>query len=163
AGASFQTLVRNPLADPYVLGVSAGASVGAAVAVFGGLGARGGGGRVSARASAGWAGGPALGFRAGGGRGGGAAVAAALAGGVRSGVLFSAFAWAVVVTLASFARVGSTAEMLLWLLGSLTPPDGARLAAAAAAVVAGVAAMFALAPRMNALALGDEGAHSVGV
>jgi iron complex transport system permease protein len=32
AGASFQALLRNPLADPYVLGVSSGAAVGAIIA-----------------------------------------------------------------------------------------------------------------------------------
>ena len=34
AGASFQALLRNPLADPYVLGVSSGAAVGAIVALI---------------------------------------------------------------------------------------------------------------------------------
>src|SRR5439155_15813789 len=36
AGVTFQALLRNPLADPYVLGVSAGAAVGATLAIFGG-------------------------------------------------------------------------------------------------------------------------------
>ena len=34
AGAAFQGLLRNPLADPYTLGVSSGASVGAVVTIF---------------------------------------------------------------------------------------------------------------------------------
>src|SRR5690606_38611983 len=34
AGAAFQGLLRNPLADPYTLGVSSGASVGAVVTLF---------------------------------------------------------------------------------------------------------------------------------
>ena len=34
AGTSFQALLRNPLADPYVLGVSSGAAVGAVLAVI---------------------------------------------------------------------------------------------------------------------------------
>ena len=34
AGAAFQGLLRNPLADPYVLGVSSGASVGAVLVLF---------------------------------------------------------------------------------------------------------------------------------
>ena len=38
AGVTFQTLVRNPLADPYVMGVSSGAAVGAALAIFAGAG-----------------------------------------------------------------------------------------------------------------------------
>lgn len=37
AGAAFQGLLRNPLADPYTLGVSSGASVGAVVTIFFGL------------------------------------------------------------------------------------------------------------------------------
>src|SRR5262249_4531159 len=38
AGVTFQVLLRNPLADPYVLGVSAGAAVGATLAILGGAG-----------------------------------------------------------------------------------------------------------------------------
>ena len=34
AGASFQALLRNPLADPYVLGVSSGAALGAILALL---------------------------------------------------------------------------------------------------------------------------------
>ncbi|PTX51483.1 iron complex transport system permease protein [Melghirimyces profundicolus] len=38
AGVVFQGLLRNPLADPYILGVSSGAALGAALAIFAGLG-----------------------------------------------------------------------------------------------------------------------------
>ena len=38
SGATFQALLRNPLADPYILGVSSGAAVGAIVAIWVGLG-----------------------------------------------------------------------------------------------------------------------------
>ena len=38
SGAAFQALLRNPLADPYILGVSSGAAVGAVVAILLGLG-----------------------------------------------------------------------------------------------------------------------------
>ena len=37
AGAAFQGLLRNPLADPYTLGVSSGASVGAVMTIFFGI------------------------------------------------------------------------------------------------------------------------------
>ena len=37
AGVVFQALLRNPLADPYILGISSGAGLGAMVAVIGGL------------------------------------------------------------------------------------------------------------------------------
>jgi len=38
SGATFQALLRNPLADPYILGVSSGAAVGAIIAILLGLG-----------------------------------------------------------------------------------------------------------------------------
>ena len=38
AGAVFQALLRNPLADPFVLGVSGGASIGSVIAVLAGMG-----------------------------------------------------------------------------------------------------------------------------
>src|SRR4030042_4011784 len=38
SGAAFQALLRNPLADPYILGVSSGAAVGAILAILLGLG-----------------------------------------------------------------------------------------------------------------------------
>ena len=41
AGVIFQAILRNPLAEPYVLGVSSGAGVGAALAIVLGLGAAG--------------------------------------------------------------------------------------------------------------------------
>jgi iron complex transport system permease protein len=48
-GVAAQAMVRNPLADPYVLGISQGASVGAAVVITGGVAASGG---LSTRAAA---------------------------------------------------------------------------------------------------------------
>ena len=80
-----------------------------------------------------------------------------------AGAVFNAFSWAVIVTLASLSRSGTTAEMLIWLLGSLSAPDWSRFLGASIAIGVGIAALIALAPRMNALALGDEGAHSLGV
>jgi len=37
SGVVFQALLRNPLADPYILGISSGAGLGAMIAVIGGL------------------------------------------------------------------------------------------------------------------------------
>lgn len=39
AGSAYQTVLRNPLAEPYILGISGGASLGAAVAIISGLSA----------------------------------------------------------------------------------------------------------------------------
>jgi len=155
AGVAFQTLVRNPLADPYVLGVSSGASVGAATSIALGLV---GGTPIAGCAFAGALGAMALVYRLGLVRGRLVPYVALLA-----GVVLNALSWALILTIATLARLGTTAEILLWLMGSLSPPAWSRLALTAAAVLAGVAALQLLAPRLNALVLGDEGAHSVGV
>jgi len=155
AGVAFQTLVRNPLADPYVLGVSSGASVGAATAIA--LGAVEGT-PVAGCAFAGALGAMALVYRLGLVRGRLVPYVALLA-----GVVLNALSWALILTIATLARLGTTAEILLWLMGSLSPPAWSRLALTTAAVLAGVAGLQLLAPRLNALVLGDEGAHSVGV
>jgi iron complex transport system permease protein len=56
AGVVMQTLFANPLAEPYVLGVSAGASLGVAVVVAGaGVGIAGAGGLVAGVVGLGWA------------------------------------------------------------------------------------------------------------
>jgi iron complex transport system permease protein len=155
AGVAFQTLVRNPLADPYVLGVSSGASVGAATAIaFGAVG----GPPVAACAFAGALGAMALVYRLGLVRGRLVPYVALLA-----GVVLNALSWALILTIATLARLGTTAEILLWLMGSLSPPAWSRLALTSVAVGVGVAALMSMAPRLNALVLGDEGAHSVGI
>ncbi len=155
AGVTFQTLVRNPLADPYVLGVSSGAATGAALAIIGGAGQ---GAPLALSAFAGALGALALIYRLGMVRGRMVPHVVLLA-----GVVFNSFSWAVIVTLAALARPGTTAEMLIWLMGSLSAPDWPRLATASLVIVAGLLVLVSLAPRMNALVLGDEGAHSLGV
>lgn len=155
AGLTFQTLVRNPLADPYVLGVSSGAAVGAALAICVGAGQ---GAPLALSAFAGALGALALIYRLGVVRGRMVPHVVLLA-----GVVFNAFSWAVIVTLASLSRPGTTAEMLIWLMGSLSAPDWGRLATASIVIVAGLMVLAVLAPRMNALVLGDESAHSLGV
>jgi iron complex transport system permease protein len=155
AGVAFQTLVRNPLADPYVLGVSSGASVGAATAIALGAAA---GPPVAGCAFVGALGAMALVYRLGLVRGRLVPYVALLA-----GVVLNALSWAVILTIANLARLGTTAEILLWLMGSLSPPAWSRLALTTVAVAAGVLALMTMAPRLNALVLGDEGAHSVGI
>ena len=155
SGVTFQALLRNPLADPYVLGVSAGAAVAATIAI---------------QAGAGWAGllplwsfvgalaTVALVYAVGSVRGRLVPVVALLA-----GVVFNAFAGGLIVALAFASRGQRTQEVMLWLVGSLTSPDWFQLAMLAVWTGLGLVLLMAIAPRMNALALGEEGAHSVGV
>ncbi len=159
AGVAFQALLRNPLADPYVLGVSGGASVAATAAIVLGLDA----GRLGAWTLPAWAFGGAV-----------ASVALVYAvGRVRgrlvpnvallAGVVWNALAAALIVAMRLLARPNTAHEALYWLTGSLQPLDGARLAALTGYVVVGLIALFRYAAPMNALALGDEAAHAVGV
>lgn len=155
AGVTFQTLVRNPLADPYVIGVSSGAAVGAALSIFLGEGR---GGPLALSTFGGALAALGLIYRLGIVRGRMVPNVVLLA-----GAIFNAFSWAAIVTLATLSRPGTTAEMLIWLMGSLSAPDWWRLGAGAVVTAAGLGALWAMAPRMNALILGDEGAHSLGV
>lgn len=155
SGVTFQALLRNPLADPYVLGVSAGAAVAATIAIQAGAGFTG---LVPLFAFVGALGTVALIYTVGCVRGRLVPVVALLA-----GVVFNAFGGGVVVALAFASRGQRTQEVMLWLVGTLTAPDWRQLAMLALWTGIGLAGLVVLAPRMNALALGEEGAHSVGV
>jgi iron complex transport system permease protein len=155
SGVTFQSLLRNPLADPYVLGVSAGAAVAATLAML---------------AGAGWA--PLLPIWAFVGALGAVALVWAV-GRVRgrlvptvallAGVVFNAFAGGLIVAITFLARPHAAEAVWLWLAGALGAPEWFQLGAVAVWTLVGLVALVALAPRMNALALGDEGAHSVGI
>ncbi|MSP63798.1 MAG: iron ABC transporter permease [Myxococcales bacterium] len=159
AGVAFQALLRNPLADPYVLGVSGGASVAATAAIV--LGG-----------TLGWLGIwtlPVWSFL-----GALASVAAVYVfGRVRgrlvpnvallAGVVLNALSAALIVAIRLLSSPGAAHEALYWLTGSLGPVDGLRLAALGGYVVVGLGVLFMMAVPMNAFALGDEAAHSVGI
>jgi iron complex transport system permease protein len=168
AGVALQALLRNPLADPFVFGLSGGAAIGAAlsVAVTGtALGVAG----VSA---AGWIGLLPTQF---------AAVLGSLAASVLVftlgrargrlhperallvGVVFNSFASALVIALEAVLAPEKTQAVLLWLAGTLGYEPQPVLVAAGAVVLVAAAILTALAGRLNLLALGDEGAAALGV
>ncbi|MCC7139162.1 MAG: iron ABC transporter permease [Planctomycetes bacterium] len=159
AGTLFQALVRNPLADPYVIGVGPGALLGAA-----GAGALGFSGRSVGGLSA-----AAVGAFAG------AVLAAALVLGVAgrrgrdagarlllAGVAVGAFVTAV-ATWALYVENESWQDAVRWLLGSLAFADAPRIALAAVATGALTLLAWARARDLDALALGDEAARLCGV
>jgi iron complex transport system permease protein len=155
AGLVFQALLRNPLADPFVLGVEAGGAVGATLAIVTG---------------AAWA--PLLPLWAFAGSLATVAVVYAV-GRVRgrlmpqvallAGVVLNAFSSGLVLALTFLLRPARANEVMMWLVGSLGSPELGHLVAVGAWMLVGFACIVALAPRMNALALGDEGAHSLGI
>lgn len=156
SGALFQALLRNPLAEPYLLGVSSGAAVGAVVAlVVGGewLGAA----TLPVAALAGGLLAIAVVFRV-------ARVADRLDTRVLilAGVVVAAFFSACVMLVLTFAPAEATRSALLWTMGSL---DGASWTAAAALAAYAVPATLlagGLARHLDALSLGEETAAILG-
>lgn len=157
AGAVFQALFRNPLADPAIIGVSSGAALGAIAAIMitgeafaGGLvvpgvaflGALGAGFLVYRLARVG----PAV------------QVATLLLAGVAVAALISAV-MALVLTY-SGERIRS---IYFWLLGGLSARGWESLAAAAPLAAVGVAAALATAGNLNLVALGEERAAQLGL
>ena len=159
AGAGFQALARNPLAEPSVLGVSSGAAFGVIVAQVFGLG----GGLVEAVGLAACAFAGAL--VAGGAvyliasRAGGLPVHTLLLAGVIVGIFFSS-AITVLISVVDFDRLGGVVH---WLLGNLSPIAPGSLAVFAVLTTLGGWLVIGAARRLNLLALGEEAAQQLGV
>ncbi len=158
AGVLFQALLRNPLADPFILGVSGGAAlggvavlalgpiiglgyaavppaafVGAIVTILGLLAVAGPSGRLSSNTL------------------------------LLTGVVFNAFASAVIVFLASVSGFAEGASIFLWLIGSVSD---ARVDVAGWVVFflfGGLACALPLARSLDLLSLGEENAAALGV
>lgn len=161
SGAALQSLLRNPLADPFVLGVSGGAALGATVALALGVGtfaSLGGLSATSLFALGGAVGATALVLALGRLAGGGGAHATLLA-----GVIFNAFALAAITFIKALVAPDRLGQVLFWLAGQLGAERWPTLAATAVVVLGAVLALVALTPQLNLLSLGDEEAHSLGV
>ncbi|GGY51697.1 ABC transporter permease [Streptomyces omiyaensis] len=155
-GVVMQSLLRNPLADPFVLGVSSGASTGAVAVVVLGVG----GGAVSV------AGGAFLGALASfalvlllSHTLGGTTDRVVLAG-VAAMQLFSALTSFVVMTAAD---AETTRGVLFWLLGSLTGADWTDVGVCGAVLVAALLVCGGHARTLDAFAFGEETAATLGV
>ncbi|GMU39677.1 MAG: iron ABC transporter permease [Chloroflexota bacterium] len=154
SGTLLQVVTRNPLADPTILGISSGAglgtalvlaiSPGAAVTVLVGVGAAGGIAGASIILFLAW-------------QGEVSSIRLTLA-----GVALSAFFGAIIVALLSSSR--TFVELGLgFLAGGLYGSGWADARASAPLMLPGVLLSFALAGRLNALALGDDMAAGLGV
>ena len=154
AGVAFQALLRNPLADPYVLGVSGGASLGGVAALVVGA--------PSAIL-------PAAAF---------AGALAALAGLERvatvagrldvlslllTGAVFNAATAALIVFLQTVASREELHAIVFYLLGRVPALGAGALTALAVTSALAALLLFARGRALNALALGEEGAAQLGV
>ena len=159
-GVAFQALLRNPLAEPYVLGVSGGAALGASVAIALGLTAATALGATLLPLAALGGGLLATALVYAIARGAGPASGTTI---LLAGVIVNALAGAAITFLKTLVSATKAQELLFWLMGFLDVPSRASLAAVSALVAIGALALFFDAGRMNLLALGDEPASHLGV
>ena len=154
SGAAWQGFLRNPLAEPGLLGISGMAALGAVIAFYFGFAARFAlavpfGGLAGAFAGA-------LLLAALAGRG--STLALALA-----GLALSSLAGALTaLALSLSANPYAMAEIVVWLLGSVADRSLADLLLAAPFVMAGCALLLTLGRALDALSLGEETAASLG-
>lgn len=152
SGAALQTLFRNPLVDPYVLGLSAGAAFGAALALAIGRWP------VVPAAFAGGLGAVALTWLAARGGPSGSSLSMVLAGIVIGGLFTAA------LTMVQFWTDPFRLQTIVhWTMGNLHHAGWAQVRAAAPWIVVSLAALAAQAWRLDALALGDDEARTAGV
>ncbi|EFL51173.1 transport system permease protein [Solidesulfovibrio fructosivorans JJ]] len=155
SGLVFQTLVRNPLADPYILGVSGGAGLGAVGGVLLGLPFLLGAGPLAfAGAMAAFTLTVVLSLREG---------RVSVTSLVLSGVMVNAFCSAAIMFFLSVARDHTLHATLVWLMGDTSSATLNSLTVLAPCVVAGTGVVFVLSQPMNLLLLGDEAAANLGV
>lgn len=159
-GVALQALLRNPLAEPYVLGVSGGAALGATVAILFGLSGATlvGASLVPLFALLGGLGATALvhAFTAASPGGRGTSV-------LLAGIVVNAVASAGITFVKTLVTQSKAQELLFWLMGFLDVPSPSSLALLAIYVGIGAAMLLREAARLNVLSLGDEAAMHLGI
>ncbi len=165
AGAAFQSLLRNPLADPYVLGVSTGASMGTIVfsIAAASLGFTAGGGFFFARPGAAFLGAAATVaavYLIGGGteRSGEGSQRLLLA-----GIVLASFISSINVFLLTSTNQADLRGIFYWLIGDLSRPVDASIYVVTAIVVAGFALLYLFSHSLNLIAMGETNALALGV
>ena len=156
SGAVLQTSLRNPLADPFILGVSGGAALGASVAMSLGLSGVGFLSGSSLLALLGALLATLFVLQVGQRVGPGFSI-------LLAGVMLNAFAMALISFLRALTEPGKLGELLFWLSGVLRYEAPEALGGLAVAQFLSFGVLWALASKLNALGLGDEDAQSLGI
>lgn len=158
SGLQMQTLFRNPLADPYILGISAGAGLGVALFVLG---------KPLFVTSAWWQWGQA--FAAWVGAVGVALLLVLIAGRVRSimtllilGVILGSAVSALINLLQYFGEAASLKSYVLWTMGNVGNVSQVQLLVLCAITAFGSIVALLSHNTLNALMLGEEYARSIG-
>lgn len=154
-GLVFQALLRNPLAEPYILGISGGAAIGAIIGILMGLARFPG---VTATAFAG----SMLTL----------ILVLIMSSGqtvlkkdslLLSGVMVNAFCSAVIMFLVSLTQDARLHNIIFWLMGDLSLSDMQQVALLTAMVLPCFILIFLLSHSMNLLLLGKEAAQAMGL
>ncbi len=158
-GVALQALLRNPLADPYVLGVSSGAALGTAVGILFGVGTT-----FLAETAL-----PACGFVGG-------LVALAVIYRMATtygqlpihsllltGVILNAIFSALIMFITSILDPNRSYGMMAWLMGTLTAPTYGSLVGLMIYLSIGLFLLFSQMRVLNILALGEESARTLGI
>lgn len=155
SGASLQGTLRNPLAEPYLLGVSGGAAVGAVVAYSVGLGAT----LLPLAAFVGAVIAVLAAFfvaHAAGSRGDPRVV-------LMAGVVVGAFANALIMLMLANAEANTVRNALWWMMGSVGESSWHQVAIVGVYVVVGGGILVVLGREMDVLSLGEDAAAALGV
>jgi iron complex transport system permease protein len=159
AGAAVQTLVRNPLADPYLLGISSGASVGATAVITLGLLAGAGLWALSAGALIGALVAAVMVFGVAMAQGGLTPLRLVLTG----TVLSSAFSSVASFLVFRSSEPQAAQSVLFWLLGSLSGATWEQLWLPGVTVLVSFVVLVACSGWLDALAVGPDTAAALGV
>ncbi|HEV2349579.1 MAG TPA: iron ABC transporter permease [Terriglobia bacterium] len=155
SGTVLQSLLRNPLADPYVLGISSGAALGAIIALYAG-------GRLAAAS-------PLMAF--GGalvtiawvyllGRRGGRLASYTL---LLAGVITASFLSAIILFVLTLLSTRDVRGIAFWLMGDLSVVTDVQLRILGPAVAVAIGAIYFFAKDLNVLLLGEQEAAHLGV
>ncbi len=158
-GVTLQALLRNPLADPYVLGVSSGSALGVSVAILFGIGSTFM--LLPVLPLFGFAGGLlalVLIYRLAQSKGRLPVHSLLLA-----GVILNAILTAFIMFITSIMEPNRSAGLMAWLMGSLTAPGYSALGVFLMYVVLVLGVLMHKAQSLNVLTLGEETARSLGV
>lgn len=153
SGLQMQTLFRNPLAGPYVLGISSGASLGVALVVLAGVGSSFG------VAGAAWIGSAAV-----------LAIIAVVGQRIKDimvililGMMFSSGVGAVVQILQYISKEDSLKAFVIWTMGSLGDVTWSQMGVFAVSVATGMLLAVMSVKPLNMLLLGEEYAMTMGL
>ncbi|MGH9758808.1 MAG: FecCD family ABC transporter permease, partial [Candidatus Acidiferrales bacterium] len=155
AGAGFQALLRNPLADPYVLGVSSGAALGAILSL---LVAPHTAGAIQLAAFVGAAATIAAVYFLG--RRGGQLDSATL---LLAGIVTASFLSAVIMFLMTTLSGRDLRGMAFWLMGDLQTPPSIDMRWLYLVLAIGVGCIFAASSDLNLILTGEQEARHLGV